>query len=731
MSSDQSFLNFSKEEEDTPSSVTKDLITLRKEIQHHDVLYYDQAMPQISDREYDRLYGELLALEKKYPNLITKDSPTQRVRERAKGFQSGRHHVPMQSLENTYCKEEVLDFIKRLHKLLPKNLVSESRESVSNYVALSIASGKRDHSTLSTSSASATETVTTDAKKEDSVEEHIALTLEPKIDGVAISLLYRDGIFVRGLTRGDGTCGDDVTRNLKVMPMIPKKLHGMAPSLLEVRGEVYLSKKMFLTLNQERDEAGLPVFANPRNAAAGSLKQLDPSIVKERHLEAIFYGCGALEGMLMTTQTELIEKLRAWGLPTHESIECVRTPQEVLQGIERLGKIRHDYVFQTDGAVLKVNSFAQRARLGSTSKAPRWAIAFKYEPEQATTRLLGITIQVGRSGVLTPVAELEPVFLAGSKVSRATLHNEEEIRRKNLRIGDAVMIEKAGEVIPSVVGVIYEKRDGTERAFHMPTCCPSCHGPVTRRAKEVALRCLNDHCPAQLRRRIQYFASRHAMDIAGLGEAVVAQLIEARLVRNIADLYHLHAEELLALERMGEKSVHNLLKAIDQSRRQPLWRLLVGLGITYVGVRAARTLAEHFHTLEQLSLASIQELCAMEDIGSVMAQSIHDHLREPAMQQLLAAFKKAGVHFGENDPVLVVQKGPLQGTIWVITGRLSQSREAIAELIRSLGGKVSLSISAKTTYLLVGEDPGSKLARAQKLGISVLEESRFREMIGA
>ncbi|MFZ4116674.1 MAG: NAD-dependent DNA ligase LigA [Chthoniobacterales bacterium] len=678
MSDNQSLLDFSKEE-NIPDHVTKHVLELRQELQYHDQLYYDQAAPEISDREYDRLYRELRELEKKHPSLITLDSPTQRVRERSQGFESAPHLVPMQSLDNTYSEEEVLGFIKRLHKLLP--------------------------------------------------EEKISLTIEPKIDGVAISLLYRDGALVRGLTRGDGTKGDDVTRNIEMICNIPKKLQGNVPTLLEVRGEIYLSKKMFLQLNAERDEEGLPIFANPRNAAAGSLKQLDPAIVKERHLAAIFYGFGALEGVSVETQTDFIKQLQFWGLPTHATTEYATTPEEALVAIQRLGKIRHEYVFETDGAVLKIDLLKQRERLGSTSKAPRWAIAFKYEPEQATTRLLAITVQVGRSGVLTPVAELEPVVVAGSKVSRATLHNEEEIRRKDLRIGDEVVIEKAGEVIPAVVTVLYEKRNGSEKNFEMPAICPSCHQPVMRKKGEIAVRCVNARCPAQLHRRIEYFASRQAMDITGLGGAVVAQLIEAGLLKSVADIYHVRAEQLLTLERMGEKSVDNLLYAIDQSRLQPLWRLLVGLGIAHIGVIAARTLAERFHTLEKLATASIEELCSIEEIGEVMAQSIHDGLRQPAMEQLLKELKKADVHFGERDPVLVSSRGPLEGTIWVITGTLSEPREEIAEKIRHAGGKVSSSISAKTSYLLAGEAPGNKLERAQKLGVAVIDEAGFRELM--
>ncbi|MCX6958346.1 MAG: NAD-dependent DNA ligase LigA [Verrucomicrobiae bacterium] len=678
MSAHQVQLDFLKEE-GIPETMKSHVADLRKQIQHHDQRYYDEAAPEIADRDYDLLYRELVELEKKYTTLIVDDSPTQRVKERSQGFLSAAHLVPMQSLDNTYSEEEVIEFMKRLQKLLPG--------------------------------------------------EEVLLTLEPKIDGVAIALLYEDGKLVRGLTRGDGTMGDDVTRNIKTISEIPHQLHGKIPKLLEVRGEVYLSKKMFAQLNEERDEAGLPAFANPRNAAAGSLKQLDPAIVKERQLSAIFYGNGACEGSALKTQLELIDSLRQWGLPTHETTWRASTSEEALQGIRELGKIRHDYVFETDGAVLKVDQLAQRDRLGSTSKAPRWAIAFKYEPERAETRLLDITVQVGRTGILTPVAELEPVVVAGSRVARATLHNEEEILRKDLRIGDCVMIEKAGEVIPAVVRVLQEKRTGEERHFKMPTNCPVCHAAVIKKEGEVAIRCSNVSCPAQLQRQIEYFASRRAMDIAGLGEAVVVQLVDAGLLKSVADLYALRAEQLLPLERMGEKSVENLLQSIDQSRGRPFWRLLVALGIPHVGVTGARTLAEHFHTMQRLQLASVDEFLAIEEVGEIMAKSIHDWLRELKSIELLQQLHETGVHFGEKDIHTSSGEGVLQGTTWVLTGTLSQSRDEIAELIRQAGGKISSSVSAKTTYLLAGEEAGSKLERAKKLKVRVIDEAEFWKIL--
>jgi len=658
---------------------------LRRRIAHHDRLYYEQAKPEISDRDYDALYRELVDLERAHPKLIAPDSPTQKVGGRPQGaFEQVRHLVPMQSLDNTYSAGEITDFVDRLQRLLPG--------------------------------------------------EKIPMTIEPKVDGVAIALLYEKGHLVRAATRGDGTMGDEVTRNIRTIACIPAKLHGKSiPDTLEVRGEIYLPKETFARINAERDEQGLPTFANPRNAAAGTLKQLDPNIVAERKLSAVFYGYGKVEpeSALPERMEEFFGQLKAWGLPVNPRHWLALNAGEVMEAIRELGEIRRDFAFETDGAVIKVDRIAQHARLGSTSKAPRWAIAYKYEPERAKTRLLDITIQVGRSGVLTPVAELEPVLVAGSTVSRATLHNEEEIARKDLRIGDRVLVEKAGDVIPAVVAILTADRDGSEKVFHMPKHCPVCHAPVSRTEGEVAVRCANPGCAAQVRRRIEYFASRSSMDIAGLGEAVVAQLCEAGLLHDVAGLYDLRAEQLLPLERMGEKSVTNLLAAIEASKQQPLWRLLAALGIPHVGVTVARTLASSFGTIDRLSAASAEELCAVEEIGEIMASAIHGWFRDPEVAKLLGKLRAAGLNFGERDPKesAPAAEGPLKGTIWVLTGTLSIPREEAAEMIRDKGGKVSGSVSAKTTYLLAGDEAGSKLTKAEKLGVKILNEAEFKNLI--
>jgi len=656
---------------------------LCQQIAHHDSLYYEQAKPEISDREYDALYRELVDLERAHPELITLDSPSQKVGGRPQGaFAQVRHLVPMQSLDNTYSAEEIGDFVQRLQRLLPG--------------------------------------------------EEIPFTIEPKVDGVAICLLYERGRLARAATRGDGTTGDEVTRNIRTIDVIPAQLQGKAPDVLEVRGEVYLPKETFARINAERDEQGLPTFANPRNAAAGTLKQLDPNIVAERKLSAVFYGYGAVEpaSALPERMEGFFGQLKAWGLPVNPRHWLARDAAEVMAAITELGSIRRDFPFETDGAVIKADRIEQHARLGSTSKAPRWAIAYKYEPEQARTRLLDITVQVGRSGVLTPVAELEPVFVAGSTVSRATLHNEEEIARKDLRIGDWVLVEKAGDVIPAVVKVLTEERNGSEKEFKMPTQCPVCGLAVSRAEGEVAVRCTNPGCAAQARRRIEYFAGRTAMDIEGLGEAMVTQLCEAGLVTDVADLYTLTAEQLLPLERMGEKSVSNLLDAIAASRNQPLWRLLAALGIPHVGVTVARTLAASFGTLERLAAASEEELVAVEEIGPIMATAIYGWFRDPTVVALIEKLRAAGLNFGERDPKgsAPAADGPLKGTTWVLTGTLSMPREEAAELIRAKGGKVSGSVSAKTTYLLAGEEAGSKLEKAQKIGVKVLDEEEFRKL---
>ena len=660
------------------SNVSSRAGELRRQIAHHDRLYYGKAAPEITDREYDALLRELGDLEDAHPDLRTPDSPTQRVAgQPLEGFTQVRHRVPMQSLDNTYSLEESDEFVARVERLLP---------------------GIK-----------------------------LRWTIEPKVDGVALSLTYRKGLLELAATRGDGATGDDVTQNIRTIRAIPLKLDGEAPDLLEIRGEVYLPKQKFAALNTEREKDGEPPFANPRNAAAGSLKLLDSSIVARRGLSAVFYGLGAVEGgQAPQTQTELLRWLKKAGLPVVPKFWEADDESGVRQAVAALGKIRHDFAFETDGAVIKLDGFKRREQAGSTAKAPRWAMAFKYEAERARTRLNDITVQVGRTGTLTPVAELEPVPIAGSRVARATLHNEEEIARKDIRVGDWVFVEKAGEVIPAVVGVDTKARTGREKKFAMPGKCPSCGSKVFRDPELTAVRCINPDCPAQIRRRLEHFAARGAMDIEGLGEAMVDQLVTAGLVQALPGIYALKAGEVSALERMGEKSTANLLSAIKGSKKQPLWRLLFGLGIMHVGAALARKLAGKYHTLDRIAAAPVDDLENTEDVGAIVAQAIHDFFRLPHNKKLVGLLRGHGLNFGERDERAAPASQELAGETWVITGTLSRPRDEIAELIRRHGGAVSGSVSKKTSYVLAGEEAGSKLDKAKSLGVPVIDEKTLR-----
>jgi DNA ligase (NAD+) len=554
--------------------------------------------------------------------------------------------------------------------------------------------------------------------------------IEPKVDGVAVSLLYENGTLRYAATRGDGTVGDDITQNIRTIQSVPERLHGTAPKLLEVRGEVYMDKRGFEKLNEERKKAELPLFANPRNAAAGSLKQLDPAIVAQRPLGVVFYGTGATEGVDVDLHSKIFPFLKKLGLSATEKFWRADSVEKILEAIHELDRIRRDFPYQTDGAVVKVDAFAQRERLGFTAKSPRWAIAYKYEAERVETRLIDILVQVGRTGVLTPVAVLEPVTVSGSRVSRATLHNEDEIKRKDIRIGDTVVIEKAGEVIPAVVSVRTDLRSGHEKKFQMPKVCPECGSKVVKDEGQVAIRCINSQCPAQLKRRIEHFASRGAMDIEGLGEMMVEQLVGRALVREISDIYELTADKMLILERMGEKSIGNLLQAIERSKTRPLWRLIFGLGILHVGEGASRALAEHFRSLKKLMEASAEELQRIPDVGEVVGRSIEQFFREKRNRKMIERLEQLGVR-----PRMEPRRGqstdsPFAGSTWVLTGTLSEPRDVIAEMIIQRGGKVSTSVSKKTNYLLAGEEPGSKLAKAKQLAVRVLDEAAFRKLLG-
>lgn len=662
---------------------------LRATIERHNRLYYVEARPEISDREYDRLYDELKQLETQFPEWVTADSPTRRVGgQPLKEFRSVRHLRPMMSLDNTYSFEELREFDGRIRKLLPAETV--------RYV------------------------------------------LEPKVDGCSISVRYEHGVMTLGTTRGDGATGDDITANLKTIRSLPLRLEAggavAAPPFLEVRGEAYMPVDGFRKLNAERERAGEEPFANPRNATAGSLKQLDPRVVAKRPLAVVFYAVGAVEGDGFGTQQGVLKGLKALGLPTPGHWWVCDGIEEVIRHAEELKALEASLPYEIDGAVVKVDDLSQWQRLGATAKAPRYAIAYKYSHEQAETRLRAITVQVGRTGVLTPVAELEPVFLAGSTISRATLHNEEEVRRKDIRVGDRVIVEKAGEVIPAVVGVVEGSRQPGSPPFdlaeHVRRKCPACGGPISRDPEFVAWRCDNIACPAQLKRTVEHFAGRHGMDIEGLGEVLVNQLVDKGLVRDVGDLYALRVEQVAGLERMAEKSAGNVITAIAESRKQDLWRLVYSLGIPEVGEGAARKLSEYFDTLDGLSEADAEALQRIPDVGPVMAAHVVEFFANSRNREVIAKLKAAGVNMRRIEERPVVTEGPFAGKTVVVTGTLNRyTRDQAHDLLRRKGAKVTDSVSRKTHYLIAGAEAGSKLDKARKFGVPILTEDQFDAMI--
>jgi DNA ligase (NAD+) len=662
---------------------------LASEIRRHDQAYYVLAQPTITDQEYDRLYRELVDLEKEHPELVTPDSPTRKVGGvPVTEFKPVQHLTPMLSLDNTYSQAEVREFVQRLQRLLP----NESLEFI----------------------------------------------VEPKVDGVAMNLRYEKGEFVLGATRGDGATGDDITTNLRTIRNLPVRIGGDAsPARMEVRGEIYMTRAGFERLNRQRVAQGEEPFANARNSAAGSLKQLDSRIVAKRPLALTSYGFGKVEGgPNFKTHDEVLSWLRSLGFPTPEKIWHCRSVNELLNAIEELDTLRAKFAYETDGAVIKLNSLAQRERAGYTAKAPRWAMAYKYAAEQAETKLKAITIQVGRTGALTPVAELEPVFLAGSTIARATLHNEDELRRKDIRVGDTVTIEKAGEVIPAVVGVVLTRRTGKEEPFVFPKNCPECGGEVRRSfggTGETAAvwRCSNsENCPAQIRGRIEHWCARGAMDIEGGGEVLVAQLVKASLVHDVADLYVLTLPQLTSLERMGTKSAQNFLDAVQASKTRDLWRLIFGLGILHVGAGVAKSLARSFPNLDAMANASAEELTGTEDIGEVIAESVRNWFGNAKNRELIERLRRAGLNFESNTHVQSSDSA-MSGKAFVLTGTLpTLKREEAAAKIEAKGGKVSASVSQKTDYLVAGDEAGSKLKKAQELGVTVIDEAGLLKLLG-
>jgi DNA ligase (NAD+) len=662
--------------------VEERLMRLREEIEYHNYRYYVLDDPVISDVEFDRLMKELISLEDEHPELVTEDSPTQRVGAApVTAFASVVHRSPMMSLANTYSIQELKAFDTRVRKALPGEPVE--------YVA------------------------------------------ELKIDGLAVSLTYEDGYFARGATRGDGTRGEDVTHNLKTIRSIPMRLRHDRQVTVDVRGEVFMPGREFRKLNEERRLSGDALFANPRNAAAGSLRQTDPRITAARQLDIFVYGIGNVNGVTLTTQMEVLDFLRESGFRVNPNVRLCQNIDEVMDYAKSWNEKREDIDYDIDGVVVKVSSLEQQARLGATARTPRWATAYKFPAKQGTTVVKDIIVQVGRTGALTPVALLEPVELAGSVVSRATLHNEDIIRSKGIRIGDTVVVEKGGDIIPEVVKVITEKRTGNEREFMMPMKCPECGSDVIRAEGEVASRCTGEACPAQIREGIIFFASRDAMDIEGMGPQLVSQLLASGLIRGFDDIYSLSFEDLVKLERMGAKSAQNLLGAIRDSKRRPLHRLINALGIRHVGERTARDLAVHFGSMDKLSEATYDEFMSIPEVGPKVAESVVTFFRNPRNLGVLRKLQAKGVNMVEDTGTLSSQKANyFTGKTVVFTGALERfTRKEAEDAILASGGKTSGSVGKNTDYVIVGKDPGSKYNKARSLGVTVLTEEEFERML--
>jgi DNA ligase (NAD+) len=680
----------------TQSEAEKRIDGLRAEVARHDERYYRHARPEVTDQDYDRLKRELADLEREFPAAaaaLGTETPTAAVGDdRAEGFQTVRHRQAMQSLDNTYSEAELREFHARLVRLL----------------------GRED----------------------------LSYVVEPKIDGLAVSLTYEAGRLARAVTRGNGIEGDDVTANVLTIRALPRRLRSAAgapvPDLIEIRGEIFMTHAEFLRINLAREEAGEERYANPRNLAAGTVKLLDAREVAERRLEIVLYGVGACEpaGAGGDTQSGYHERVRAWGLPTVERYWRVPGIDAAWAAIGELDSLRRGFAYATDGAVVKLDSLALQREAGSTSKAPRWAMAYKFAAERAETRLLGISVQVGRTGVLTPVAELEPVQLAGTTVSRATLHNRDEIARKDIRVGDFVYVEKAGEVIPAVVGVNPARRTPGCEPFRFPARCPSCGTPVVQAEGEVALRCPNADCPVQVRRRVRHFASKACVDIDGLGEAMVDALVERGWVRGVADIYRLRRENLLALGKSVEKSTDNLLAAIEASKTAELWRFVHGLGIPHIGAAASKDLAQRFASLEALSESRHEDYIGpgkeslIAGIGPTMAEAIIGHFNVPVHRTLIVDLSRAGVN-PRPPAARAPSTGTFAGKTFVLTGTLpGLSREEASAMIEAAGGKVASSVSKKTGFVLAGSDAGSKLEKARSLGVAVIDEAELRRMLG-
>lgn len=660
--------------------LNNEIKTLRREIEHHNELYYQKEAPEISDYEFDQLLERLKKLEAEHPELITPDSPTQRVGGKADSLRPFTHTVPLMSLDNSYSLDDLKAFTERCERL------AEGRKL--DYVA------------------------------------------ELKIDGLSVSLHYENGILAVGATRGDGRKGDEITQNAKTIRTIPLRLKKDAPAHAEVRGEVFLSRTQFERINAELEMQGQKTFANARNSASGTLRMLDSSVVASRRLDMFPYDAFTGNQKMFATHWEIFEWCERNGFHVNPNRKLCKSFDDLSNFISEMEAVRDKLDYEIDGVVVKVNSTALQDEFGTTSKAPRWAIAYKYPARQATTRLLDIGIQVGRTGALTPVAHLEPTLLAGTTVARASLHNEDEIKRLDLKLGDYVLIEKSGEIIPQVLQNIPSRRDGRERRFDFPTKCPVCHFPAVRPAGEAVRRCTNPDCPAKLKGRLAYFAARKAMDIEGLGDVLIETLIDSGRVKDVADLYKLTIDEIASLERKGEKTARKLIDQIDASKTHGLQRLLFGIDIRHVGERTSKILANHFRSIDKLAAASVEELDDIPEIGLTVAESVHEWFRESRNVDLVARLKSAGVQTETDAASTAMIDKRFVGKTFVLTGKLENfTRDAAGALIEERGGRVSGSVSKKTDFVVAGEDAGSKLTKAESLGVTVLTEREFQAMV--
>ncbi|MFB1050576.1 NAD-dependent DNA ligase LigA [Paraliobacillus sp. JSM ZJ581] len=656
----------------------QEISSLREELNKYNHAYYVLDRPSVSDAIYDQKMQRLTELEAQFPQFITSDSPTQRVGgEPLDAFVKVQHQVPMLSLSNAFSENDLRDFDRRV--------------------------------------------------KDGLDVEHVTYVCELKIDGLAVSLRYDNGIFTQGATRGDGTTGEDITSNLRTIKSIPLRIN--ETETIEVRGEAFMPQQSFLVLNEAKEENGEEPFANPRNAAAGSLRQLDPKIAAKRNLDIFLYAVGQWESGTLTAHSERLHHLSALGFKTNPEWKKCSSIDEVIEYVNEWVTKRADLPYEIDGIVIKVDQLAYQEQLGTTAKSPRWAIAYKFPAVEAVTKLYDIELSVGRTGVVTPTALLEPVKVAGTTVQRASLHNEDLIHEKDIRVNDTVVIKKAGDIIPEVVRVVTDERDGTEQQYRMPSQCPACSSELVRLEEEVALRCINPNCPAQVKEGLIHFVSRNAMNIDGLGEKVIEQLFEANLVKSIADIYQLKRDELLPLERMGEKSVNNLLQAIEASKSNSLEKLLFGLGIRFVGSKAAKTLAMHFETMDHLAASSYDDLVAVNEIGDKMADSIVRYFGEEKVQQLVHELRNLNLnmtYLGPKPNVEELVDSPFYEKTIVLTGKMERlTRSEAKERIESLGGKITGSVSKKTSLVIAGEDAGSKLDKANDLGITIWSEQEL------